>query len=86
MLNRLRKHKDSKVIDAIRLIIDGKAQDPLLVEIAILNSLMNHPEHYIKNIDPETKRTIQNEIKVTLETFILELNDEVVSSKPGVRA
>ncbi|WP_454784231.1 hypothetical protein [Legionella sp. WA2024007413] len=86
ILNRLRKQRDPNVIHAIQLIIDGKSHDSISVEIALLEDLLNHPEHFIKNINTESKVNICAEVKGILETFILEINEEVGATRPWARA
>ncbi|QMT60900.1 hypothetical protein [Legionella sp. PC997] len=86
ILNRLRKQKDPNVINSIQVIIDGKSHDFISGEIALLEDLLNHPEHYIKNINTQSKINICAEVKEILETFILEINEEVVATRPGAHA
>ncbi|KTD01808.1 hypothetical protein [Fluoribacter gormanii] len=81
ILNRLRPQKDSNIVNAIKRIIEGKSHDSLLEEVITLDSLLNHPEQYIKNIDNETKKNIHEAIREILEVFIDELVDEAISSK-----
>ncbi|PWY54306.1 hypothetical protein DGG96_17815 [Legionella qingyii] len=82
ILNRLRNQKDSSIVNAIKLIIDGKSHDSLPKEVITLDLLLNQPEQFIKNIDNETKKNIHDAIREILEAFIDELTDEAISSKP----
>lgn len=82
ILNRLRKQKDPNITNAIKLIIDEKWNSSVPTEIEILDSLLNHPERCLKNIDTETQKVIYAEIKKILENFIVEFSNETASSMP----
>ncbi|KTD40497.1 hypothetical protein [Legionella parisiensis] len=85
LLYRLRKQRDPNLINAIHLVIDGQFNSSLPAEIAILNDLLNHPEQFIKNINPDAKEEIQSEIKEMLMSFVTEFCDEAICSKAALR-
>ncbi|CAM2925431.1 Uncharacterised protein [Legionella steigerwaltii] len=91
ILNRLKKQNNlTDVVPAINLILDGGPFDfsSSSAEIIALNSLLHHPELYIKNIDPQVKENIYSEIKEILKNFIREVcdvNDDSICAMPAQR-
>ncbi|KTD74137.1 hypothetical protein [Legionella tucsonensis] len=85
ILNRLRKQKDPNLINAINLVIDGHFYNSFPAEIATLNTLLNHPEQFIKNINSEAKEEIQSEIKEMLNCFVTEFCDDAICSRTVFR-
>ncbi len=86
ILNRLRKLKDPNVTNAIRLIMDGKLNNSLSAELVTLDSLLNHPERYVKNMNTQTKEAIHSAIKKILEAFIAEFSEEAICLRTIPRA
>lgn len=79
ILNRLRKQNNAThIVPAISLILEGEQCDNSLpsAEIIILNSLLHHPEQYIKNIDPQVKDAIHADIIEILKDFVGEFNND----------
>ncbi|MCW8398013.1 hypothetical protein OQJ26_04305 [Legionella sp. PATHC038] len=82
ILNRLRKQNDpNHIVSAINLILEGQLNKAVSsAEIITLDSLLHHPEHYIKNMDPKAKEAIQSEIEKILKNFITEFNEDTICS------
>lgn len=56
LLNCLRKKKSPEVINDIHMIINGESPADSFKEISILDVLLNHTEHFIKDIDDINKK------------------------------
>ncbi|KTC90536.1 hypothetical protein OQJ18_01190 [Fluoribacter dumoffii] len=81
ILNRLRnQNKITSLVPAIQLILEGKSDNSISwADINTLNSLLHHPERFIKNIDPKVKETIYFEMKDMLQNFLTEINNQELS-------
>ncbi len=88
ILNRLRKQNDaSDIVSAINLILEGELNKSVSsAEMITLDSLLHHPEQYIKNMEPKAKEAIHSEVEKMLRNFVTEFNEDTICSITAPRA
>ncbi|KTD76283.1 hypothetical protein [Legionella waltersii] len=75
ILNLLRKKMTPEIRVSLNELHNGGPRSMFPQEIQLLLSFKEQPEKYIKNLDEQSKKQINEEISAMLDNFVTEINE-----------